>query len=91
MNNKDTKASIVSKVGKLIREEVRVLCSNRFDSILKSTDSKALCNFKCEMVIDEMKKWAPTLLSVLKECTKPQKVRAKREPQKKARASSMHN
>ena len=39
MKNKDTKASIVSKVGKLIRE-VRVMCSNRFDSILKSTDPK---------------------------------------------------
>lgn len=70
MKHKDLKACVVARVGKMINEEIRALCSDKQSSILRSTDPKSLCNFKCETVIGEMKEYAPTLLSILRECTK---------------------
>ena len=75
LNHKDVKAAVIAKVGKLVREEVCVMCSNRHDSVLKNTNPQTLRNFKCEMIINEMEECAPTLLSILRECTKPLKVR----------------
>ena len=60
MKSQHLKAVTVSKMGKLMREEVQVMCSNKSDSILRCTDPKALCDFKCELVINEMVKYAPT-------------------------------
>lgn len=56
MKIKHLKVAIIAKVGKIIREEVRVLCSNDSNSILKSTDSKSLrILFCCDSVIGEWK------------------------------------
>ena len=52
-----------------------MMCSDRHDSVLKNTNPQTLLNFKCEMIISEMEKRAPTLLSILRECTRPLKVR----------------
>ena len=85
LNHKDVKAAVIAKVGKLVREEVRVMCSNRHDSILKNTNPQTLRNFKCEMIINEMEECAPTLLSILRECTRPMKARKQLGSNKKRR------
>ena len=71
------KAAVIT-IGKLIREEIRVMCANKSDSILRSTDPITLRNFKCDSVVSEMESYAPTLLKILKEATKPPKIRKNR-------------
>ena len=89
LEHKDVRACVITKVGKLVRDEVRALCSDRHDSILKSTNPQTLCNFNCEMVINEMEECAPTLLSILRECTRPLRVRKQQHgTQKKRRVST---
>ena len=78
MKIKDLKVTIIAKVGKIIHEKVRVLCSNDSNSILKSTDSKSLRTFCCDSVINEMEEYTPTLLQILKQCTQPLKARRSR-------------
>ena len=75
LNHKDVKAAIIAKVGKLVREEIRVMCSDRHDSVLKSSNVQNLRTFKCEMIINEMEECSPTLLSILRECTRPLKAK----------------
>ena len=75
LKNRDMKTAIVTKIGRLIREEVRVMCSNKSDSILRSTDPSTLRNFKCDSVVNEMECYAPVLLKILKEVTKLPKIR----------------
>ena len=88
MKNRDLKAAVVTKMGRVIREEVRVMCSNKSDSILRSRDPKNLRNFDCDSVISEMEKYTPTLLKILKEVTKPHKKRKKQAHKRNDRASS---
>ena len=91
MKIKDLKVAVINKVGKMIREEVWVLCSNKSHSILKSTDPKILKKFNCDSVITEMEKYTPTLLRILKECTKPLKARKKKTQQKRPQVTSPNN
>ena len=85
LKSKDLKAAIVTKVGRLIREEVRVMCSNKSDSVLRSTDPETLRNFNCDSVVSEMEKYTPTLLKILKEVTTPPKVRKSQAPKQRLR------
>ena len=75
LKNRDKKAGIVTKVGRLIREEERVMCSNKSDSILRSIDPNTLHKVKCDSVVNEMERYAPVFLKILKEATKPPKIR----------------
>lgn len=52
-------------VGKIIREEVAALCSNRVSSVLGKTKKEDLIAFKWEKVIQEANKFAPALLTLL--------------------------
>ena len=79
LKNRDMKAAVITRIGKLIREEIRVMCANKSDSIiLRSTDPITLRNFKYDSVVSEMESYAPTLLKILKEATKPPKIRKNR-------------
>ena len=71
--------SKLAKLGKLVREEVCFLFSDRHGLILKNTNPRTLHNFKCDMVINEMEECAPTLLSILRECTGPLKANSDRK------------
>ena len=63
------KAAVVTGIGKLIKEEVRVMYANKSDSILRCIDPVTLRNFKCDSVVSEMESYA-MLLEILKEATK---------------------
>ena len=88
LNHKDVKAAVIAKVGKLVREEVRVMCSDGHDSVLKSTNPQNLRTFKCEMIINEMEECAPTLLSILRECTRPLKAKQLESNKKRRRVAT---
>lgn len=89
LNHKDVKAAIIAKVGKLVREEIRVMCSDSHDSVLKSSNVQNLRTFKCEMIINEMEECSPTL-SILRECTRPLKAKD-REGRRHVATPSDHN
>jgi len=57
---------IATKIGKIIHDEIGVMCSNKFGSVLRN---QSVQTFSCEAVVTEMKACAPTLLSVLQVCT----------------------
>ena len=46
LKHKHVKTCVIAKVGKLVREEVRSLCSDRHGSVLKNTNPQTLHNFK---------------------------------------------
>ena len=85
MKHKDVKECIVSKMGKLVCEEIRALCSDRQNSVMRNTNPQTLRSFECKTVISEMEECAPTLLSILRESTKPPKVqkRSRSQPKRK--------
>lgn len=72
LKNEDVKACIIAEVGKLVHEEISSLYSDMHDSVLNSTNSETVSNFKCEVVIKEMEERAPTLLPIFRECIKSQ-------------------
>lgn len=73
---------IVSRIGRIVRKEIRVLCSDNFGSVLKKGNVK---NYSCNTVIKEMEDAALSLLDIFRICTqyKPRK----RERVRKSHAS----
>ena len=64
-----------------------MMCSDRHDSVLKSSNPQTLRTFKCEMIINEMEECSPTLLSILRECTRSLKAKH-RESNKRRREAT---
>lgn len=57
------------KLGRVLKAEIKKMCSNKVRSILRSTATcDNLKNFKWSDVIDEMKIHAPLLFSLLSSC-----------------------
>jgi len=66
---------ITKGVGLLLQREVAGMCSTKVNSILCSKTTQALEGFNWKDVIGEMEGRAPTLLSLLRSCTKTRKTR----------------
>ena len=75
---------IISKVGTIIRDELQTMCSNQFNSILRSQDPDDMAKFRCKKVISEMESCSPTLLQVLTKCTSFRR-RTKKQADEKSR------
>ena len=56
---------MVTEIGKVIRKEVKSLCSDKAASILKESDKSNLVQFTWEKVLAEIQLLAPTLLKLL--------------------------
>lgn len=57
------------KLGRVLKSEIKLMCSNKVQSILRSTSScENLKKFKWSYVIEEMKIHAPLLLDILVSC-----------------------
>ncbi|SMN01816.1 hypothetical protein SPONN_108 [uncultured Candidatus Thioglobus sp.] len=57
------------KIGRVLKSEIKSMCSNKVNSILRSTSScKNLTKFKWSYVIDELKVHAPLLFDILVSC-----------------------
>lgn len=66
------KKQVIIEVGKVIKNELKLFCSNKFDSILVETSQAALQFFTWESMWEEMAKATPFLLSILQSCMSKQ-------------------
>ncbi len=73
--NKSTRAAIVKVVSQLLLSEVAAICSDNFQSILRSKTKDFVQDFHhiVSTIIHEMKMKTPTLLSLLTSCLKTRK------------------
>ena len=76
---------IISKVGTIIRDKLQTMCSNQFNSILRSQDPDDMAKFRCKKVISEMESCSPTLLQVLTKCTSFRRRTKKKQADEKSR------
>ena len=60
---------MLRNVLRIVQAEVKVLCSDRTNSVLLSKSKEDLCSFSHEKVYNELVPCAPTLLEILKACT----------------------
>ena len=58
----------IAEVGRIMSNELRLLCSSKFNSILLETSQTALKFFSWETVWQEMAKATPVILSLLQVC-----------------------
>lgn len=75
---------VVSQVGYLLRREIRVLCSDKFGSMMKK---QSVLKYSCDEVIKEMENGAPNLLEILQICTRFQ--RRKRDCSRKSSTAQL--
>lgn len=60
---------ILAQLQKILHKEIALLCSDHTNSILKSQVAEDLVSFQWDVIYQELEKYAPTLLAVLKSCT----------------------
>lgn len=66
-----SRANVIAEVGKILVSEVQALCSDSFQSVLRSKDVNDLKTFTWDRVLSEAQDCAPTLLQLLESCTRP--------------------
>ena len=68
--NAAAKKLILKEIGRLLHNEVVTMCSDQVNSVLRSKSAESLPSFSWSVLIAELKKHAPILLTVLSNCTK---------------------
>lgn len=76
VQNTTTRKAMVKTMGRILNKEVARMCSNKFNSVLKSKTKESLEKFEIDIVIKELACQAPTLLSLLKSCLKTKTLRS---------------
>ena len=69
MKNPVRQKYIVECVSRVLKFELKQLCSDNFPSIIRSTNVDNIMQFKWGQVIKEAEQCTPFLLKVLKTCT----------------------
>ena len=78
-NNKELQSQVIKRIGKMCFQEIKHLCSDNYDSILRTTSDVAMTHFSWESIWIEISTKAPTLVSILKSCL-PVKTKLNRKP-----------
>ena len=65
----DTRNRMLTKIGRLIKAEVKVMCSQKTASILRSSSYDDLKNFTWDKLLHELRVHAPVLTDILHSCT----------------------
>lgn len=60
---------LMKKLSRVLREEMKMMCSEKTVSVLRSKSYDVLKNFKWEDLLKEMSVHAPTLAHILQSCT----------------------
>ena len=76
VQNKATRKAMVKTIGRILSREVAAMCSDKFDSILRTKCKKSMMKFKFEAIIGELQDQAPTLLALLQTLLKTRTPRA---------------
>lgn len=63
--DKQTRFYITKMLERIIRAEIKKMCSRHVNSVLQITNPEALATFQWDSLLAELKSHAPTLLSVL--------------------------
>ena len=74
----ETKKFIMKKIGRVLKEEVKKMCSSKVNSVLSSQSKDVLKTFKWNDLTDELIMHAPTLMNVLYSCTETKSSRDNR-------------
>ena len=78
-NNKELQSQVIKRIGKMCFQEIKHLCSDNYDSILRTTSDVPMTHFSWESIWIEISTKAPTLVSILKSCL-PVKTKLNRKP-----------
>ena len=60
---------LMKKLGRVLREEMKMMCSEKTASVLRNKTYGMLKNFKWEDLLKEMRVHAPTVAHILQSCT----------------------
>jgi len=74
-NDPIARSHMLNKIGQVLRHEIKVMCSDNVNSILKSPNTDELKVFTWDKVLSELKLHAPVLTNILFSCTKTKAVR----------------
>lgn len=77
MKDKNTRKHVVAAVGKVIRNEIKQLCSRNAKSVQRTRDAIKLKQFNWDAIISEATEHAPNLTQILMECTKTTRKQSK--------------
>ena len=70
---------MIKRIGLSLQQEIANLCSDKVDSVLQDKCINTLETFSWDAVIEEMTTRAPTLLSLLENCTHTKRARNNRK------------
>ena len=76
MQNVVSRKALVKIVGRTLTKEVAVMCSKKFNYLLRAKDNESMLKFKFGTVMSELRNQAPTLLTLLQSCMKTRTPRA---------------
>lgn len=79
LENGKLRKQVVQRVGKLIQKEMQMICSEKFNSIMRDTSDVAMEHFSWESIWIELNSKAPTFLSVV-ESALPTKTKLDKKP-----------
>ena len=74
-----TRTHVLKGIGREVRQEMKVMCSEATSSILKSNKKEDLSSFSWSKLSEELSTNAPLFLSILEECTKTRLARPNRQ------------
>ena len=77
MRAKNTRKHVVAAVGKIIRNEIKQLCSRHTMSMQRSHNANILRGFNWDAVINEANEHAPNLIQILMESTRTTRKQSK--------------
>ena len=61
--NKELQSQVIKRIGKMCFQEIKHLCSDNYDSILRTTSDVAMTHFSWESIWIEISTKAPTLVT----------------------------
>lgn len=65
----DTRHIMLRKIGKIMKKEVKLICSEKTASVLRSESYDDIKNFTWDKLIQEMRVHTPVLTDILCSCT----------------------
>ena len=77
MKDRNTRKHVVAAVGKVIRNEIKQLCSRNAKSVQRTRDAIKLKQFNWDAIVSEAIEHAPNLTQILMECTKTTRKQSK--------------
>lgn len=79
LENSEIRKYILKGVSQLLKREIAVLCSDSIESVLRDKSNDALKSFKWKTLVNELSNHCPSLLTILRHCTKFPNIKSQQE------------